>query len=163
GFARDVERFLNHEPVAAGPPSAAYRLRKFVRRNRGPVAAACLVLLALLLGFVGTTWGLVRAERAARKEREANHTAQAGQANAERASEVAKAEQKKAEQERDAKEQALRQEKRERRYAQAISDFVRDDFLALTSVEGQDRFGGEGDRERLSKDTTLRELLDRAA
>ena len=33
GFARDIERFLNHEPVAAGPPSASYRLRKFVRRS----------------------------------------------------------------------------------------------------------------------------------
>src|SRR5262249_50394741 len=28
GFARDIEHFLNHEPVAAGPPSASYRLRK---------------------------------------------------------------------------------------------------------------------------------------
>ena len=35
GLANDVERFLNHEPVTAGPPTAAYRLRKFVRRNRG--------------------------------------------------------------------------------------------------------------------------------
>ncbi|MCX7667161.1 MAG: serine/threonine protein kinase, partial [Gemmataceae bacterium] len=37
GFARDIERFLNHEPVSAGPPSAAYRLKKFVRRNRPQV------------------------------------------------------------------------------------------------------------------------------
>ena len=34
GLANDIERFINHEPVSAGPPSAAYRLRKFVRRNR---------------------------------------------------------------------------------------------------------------------------------
>src|SRR5262249_51255461 len=39
-FAQDLERFLNHEPVAAGPPTAGYRLRKFLRRHRGPVAAA---------------------------------------------------------------------------------------------------------------------------
>ena len=26
-FAKDVERFLNHEPVQAGPPSAGYKLR----------------------------------------------------------------------------------------------------------------------------------------
>lgn len=35
GFARDIERFLAHEPVQAGPPSTTYRLKKFVQRNRG--------------------------------------------------------------------------------------------------------------------------------
>ena len=64
GFARDIERFLNNEAVAAGPPSATYRLRKFARRNRGRVVAAGLVLLALVAGMAGTLWGLVRAERA---------------------------------------------------------------------------------------------------
>jgi serine/threonine protein kinase/Tfp pilus assembly protein PilF len=62
GFARDIERFLNHEPVLAGPPSTAYRLRKFVRRNQTQVIAGCLLLLALLLGLAGTTFGLIRAE-----------------------------------------------------------------------------------------------------
>ncbi len=38
-----------------------------------------------------------------------------------------------------------------------------DDFLALTSVEGQHRFGGGEQGSGLSKDTTLRELLNRAA
>ena len=35
GFAADIERHLHDEPVEAGPPSAAYRLRKFVRREQG--------------------------------------------------------------------------------------------------------------------------------
>ena len=60
GFASDVERFLNHEPVLAGPPTARYRARKFVRRNRAVVTAVGLILLALVVGVVGTTWGLVR-------------------------------------------------------------------------------------------------------
>src|SRR5262249_53023553 len=63
GFARDIERFLNHEPVVAGPPGTAYRLRKVVRRNRPQVIAGCLVLLALLTGMAGTTWGLFEARR----------------------------------------------------------------------------------------------------
>ncbi len=63
-FAKDVERFLNHEPVQAGPPSAAYKLRKFVRRNRPQVIAAAVVLLALVAGMAGTTFGLIRAQRA---------------------------------------------------------------------------------------------------
>jgi serine/threonine protein kinase len=70
GFALDVQRYLADEPVLACPPSAGYRLRKFVRRNRGPVLAAVLVLLALVGGIIGTTWGLVRAEQARQAETE---------------------------------------------------------------------------------------------
>ena len=41
-FAVDVQRSLDDEPVQARPPSARYRVGKFVRRNRGPVLAASL-------------------------------------------------------------------------------------------------------------------------
>jgi tetratricopeptide (TPR) repeat protein len=71
GLARDVERYLSDEPVAAGPPGAGYRLKKFLRRHRGPVLAASVVLLALVLGIVGTTYGMVwalAAEGVAREE-----------------------------------------------------------------------------------------------
>jgi serine/threonine protein kinase/WD40 repeat protein len=64
GFAMDVQRYLADEPVLACPPSAWYRLRKSVRRHRGPVLAAAAVVLALLAGIVGTTRGMVRAIRA---------------------------------------------------------------------------------------------------
>ena len=63
GLADDIERFTNHEPVSAGPPTASYRLGKFLRRNRGRVIAASLVLLALVVGVIGTTWGLIEANR----------------------------------------------------------------------------------------------------
>src|SRR5688500_3457788 len=56
GFAADVQRYLADEPVQACPPSARYRLGKFVRRNRGPVLAAGLVLLALFGGGIGTAF-----------------------------------------------------------------------------------------------------------
>ena len=36
GFAKDIERFLNHEPVLAWPPSATYRLRKLLRPQPAP-------------------------------------------------------------------------------------------------------------------------------
>jgi hypothetical protein len=70
GLARDVQRYLADESVEACPPSAGYRIRKFVRRNRGLVLAATLLLLALAGGIVGTTVGMVRAERARRAEKE---------------------------------------------------------------------------------------------
>jgi serine/threonine protein kinase/WD40 repeat protein len=60
-LARDIERYLSDQPIEAGPPSAGYRLRKFVKRNRGAVTAACVVLLAVVLGIVGTTRGWVEA------------------------------------------------------------------------------------------------------
>ena len=63
GLARDLQRYLADEPVEARPPSAAYRLQKFVSRNKGQVIAASLVLLALLAGMAGTTWGLFQARR----------------------------------------------------------------------------------------------------
>jgi WD40 repeat protein/serine/threonine protein kinase len=63
GFAADILRHLAHEPVLAAPPSRAYRLRKFVRKHRGAVVAGSLVVIALLAGIAGTTWGLFRADR----------------------------------------------------------------------------------------------------
>jgi len=51
-----VERYLHDEPVLACPPSTWYRLRKLVRRHKGPVVAASLLLLALVAGTIGTTW-----------------------------------------------------------------------------------------------------------
>jgi WD40 repeat protein/tetratricopeptide (TPR) repeat protein len=54
-FARDIERYLADEVVEARPPSAGYRLMKFVKRHRGQVIAASLVLLALVGGIVFST------------------------------------------------------------------------------------------------------------
>ena len=63
-LAADLVRYQDDQPVLAGPPSASYRIGKFVRRHRGSVVAACLILSALAAGLVGTTVGLVRARRA---------------------------------------------------------------------------------------------------
>jgi serine/threonine protein kinase len=63
GFAMDLQRYLAGEPVQAVPPSVGYRLRKFVRRNKRPVLAGLLILLALIAGVLGTSYGLFRAEQ----------------------------------------------------------------------------------------------------
>ncbi len=70
GFAADVLRYLGGEAVQAHPPSTGYRLKKFVRRNKGQVLAASLVLFALLAGVIGTTLGLLEARRQAEIARE---------------------------------------------------------------------------------------------
>ena len=104
-LARDVQRYLADEVVEARPPSAGYRLRKFVRRHRGRVAAAGLVLLALVAGIIGTSWGLVRAERTRQGDRPAPS-------------------------------ERLASTREQRKYAEAIAGFVRDDFLCADQRRG---------------------------
>jgi len=62
-LAEDVRRHLRDEPVEAGPPGATYRLRKFLVRNRAAVAWAGTIVVALVAGIAGTTWGLLAAAR----------------------------------------------------------------------------------------------------
>jgi serine/threonine protein kinase/tetratricopeptide (TPR) repeat protein len=69
GLARDIQRYLADEVVEARPPSVGYRLSKFVRRHKGEVLAASLVLLTLVAGVIGTSLALVQAKRAAAAER----------------------------------------------------------------------------------------------
>ncbi len=74
-LALDIERYLANEPVAARPPSAGYRLAKFVRRHRAGVSAAAVAVAAILVGAGAAATGLVRARRAqAAAEREAETT-----------------------------------------------------------------------------------------
>ncbi len=62
-LADDVRAYLGGYPVSAQPPKAAYLVRKFVQRNRWPVAAASAALLALVGGLAGTAWQAHRAEQ----------------------------------------------------------------------------------------------------
>jgi hypothetical protein len=66
GLAQDILRHLQHEPVAARPPTAAYRLGRLIRRNRLVFAAAAAVALALVAGTVVSVAQAVRARRAER-------------------------------------------------------------------------------------------------
>jgi serine/threonine protein kinase/TPR repeat protein len=64
GLALDIRRHLDNEPVAARPPSNAYRFHKLVRRHRLVFAAASAVVVALALGVAISVWALVREHRA---------------------------------------------------------------------------------------------------
>lgn len=67
GFAMDIQRFLAGEAVFAHPPSSTYRLKKFLKKRRGPVAAVAILLLVLIGGILGTSIGMLRANRAESK------------------------------------------------------------------------------------------------
>jgi len=104
GLARDIERFLADEVVEARPPSASYRLKKLVRRHKGQVIAASLVLFALLAGIAGTTWGLIEAKS---QEREAKRQEQLARAETSAKEEARAAESLRAEGERLARLEAV--------------------------------------------------------
>jgi serine/threonine-protein kinase len=73
GLARDIQRYLDGEPVQACPPSGWYRFRKFARRNKTTLAVAGLILFCVAL--VGASGGWVLRDRAAREgavDREVN-------------------------------------------------------------------------------------------
>jgi serine/threonine protein kinase/tetratricopeptide (TPR) repeat protein len=133
GFAMDVQRYLADEPVQACTPSAGYRFRKFLRRNKGSVLAASLVFLALVAGVIGTTSGLIRAEQ----------QRQIAQDNEQKAVAAADAE-KKAKQFAEAREAETK----------AVLEFVENKIFAAARPEGQ--AGG------LGREVTLRKALKAA-
>lgn len=171
-FARDIERFLAHEPVLAGPPSSTYKLWKFARRHRGQVIAASLVLFALLAGIAGTTRGLIEA-RTQQKRAVTAQLAEAKRAEGERlaklVAEAKTAEARRAQVRAEAGEKLagdrLIQVEAEKRIAQAVRDFLQHNLLAQADMRAQaDALPAAGESSSDAKpNLTIRELLDRAA
>jgi serine/threonine protein kinase/tetratricopeptide (TPR) repeat protein len=151
GLALELQRYLADEPVLASPPGAGYQLSKFLRRNKGPVGAAALVLLTLLAGIVGTSWGLVEARQqrdvaVVQKERAENAEAVAN----DRLVEVTQQKQRAEAAEGLAKEEAA--------IARAVNEFLQQDLLGQADPANQ--AGSETGRD---KDVKVRTLLDRTA
>src|SRR5262249_52875430 len=67
GLGRDIECYLHDEPVQACPPSAVYRLRRFVRRNKVAAAFVALLLVSVV--------GLAISNLALKRERDAKTAA----------------------------------------------------------------------------------------
>src|SRR5262249_31549174 len=106
GLAADVERHLAGEAVTAVPPSAAYRVRKFVARYRAPGTAAAAVVLLLISATATSVWLYARAESQRRLADSREHVAQQALAEAENSRNRAEVAQRQAESERKAAEQA---------------------------------------------------------
>ena len=71
-LAADIGRYLKNETVLAVPPSAAYRARKFARRNRAPLATACAFALVLVAAAAISIRQSVRANREAAEAQAVN-------------------------------------------------------------------------------------------
>jgi len=149
GLAADLRRFLDEEPVVARPPSAGYRLGNSCDGTRTGFGGS-VVLMALLGGIIGTTWGLVRAEKA--RQAEANQRA------------MAEEERKFAE---ERKQQAVASEKKalaQTQVAEAVRNFLERDLLRQADPTGQaDAVRQLGSGFEPKDNPTIKELLDRAA
>jgi non-specific serine/threonine protein kinase/serine/threonine-protein kinase len=64
GLARDLQRYLDGEPVEAGPPSATYRMRRFAQKHRAWLATGTAFAALLIAGAVTTSWMAIRASHA---------------------------------------------------------------------------------------------------
>ena len=74
-MAADIQRHLRDEPVTAGPAGVAYRLRKFVIKNRLAVGAAVLIAVSLITGLVVSTGYFLQAERQYERAQRGSYTA----------------------------------------------------------------------------------------
>ena len=55
-LSADIQLFRDGRPILARPQTTWYRISKFVRRNRGSVAATALIFLALLASLGYAAW-----------------------------------------------------------------------------------------------------------
>lgn len=136
-LADDLRRYLENQPIRARTPTWCDRAVKWSRRNKGPLAAASIVLIVLLAGIVGTTWGLVRSERARQAEVDQRRLAN----DSERRALAAAA----------AEKQAREQVQAREAETEAVLRFVQDKVFSAIRPRGQD--GG------LGPDVTLQEAL----
>jgi len=65
----DIDNFLKGKPLMAGPPTASYRLRKFLRRHKALVCGVAAVLVVSLIGtIVSMTFAMGQARALAEAE-----------------------------------------------------------------------------------------------
>jgi len=106
-FADDIQNYLTGAPLLAGPESVAYRVKKFVRRNRAIVTAVAAVLAVLVAGVVVSTIFAIRAEQAREKEATARAEAVSARDEAQQAETIAQQQRQRAEEQAEAHRRAL--------------------------------------------------------
>jgi serine/threonine protein kinase/tetratricopeptide (TPR) repeat protein len=63
GLARDIQHYLDGNPVEAGPHSFRYRLRKYARKHWGALATMGAFAVVLIAATAISTWLAIRATR----------------------------------------------------------------------------------------------------
>lgn len=70
-FAADIQRFLNVQPVSAGPPSFVYRTKRLLQRNKVLSIATLVALLAIGVGSIAAAMGYLESNRQFKLAKEA--------------------------------------------------------------------------------------------
>jgi serine/threonine protein kinase/Tfp pilus assembly protein PilF len=159
-FLGDLQRFVVGQPIQARRSTWAYRTSRWISRNRAVAALTSLTILSLAAGLVFSSIGwskAIQAEltsaRLATLEKRAREFAESETAAKERAliqKDAALV----------AKQLVLEQKELQRKTAKAISDYLLNDLLPMTTVDGQSQSGSS---DSLNKDSTLQDVLDRSA
>ena len=89
-FVDDIQRYLADEAVEARPATARYLFGKFVKKHRGLVATITALTGLLIAGIIGTSYGLVQANRKTAEVVEQKQRADGEAENARAAEKVAK-------------------------------------------------------------------------
>jgi len=75
-LAEDIQRYLNQEPVLAGPPSVVYKAQKFIKRNKALFASSAAIAVVLVVAVIVSTQQAWVARRARKAESSARATAE---------------------------------------------------------------------------------------
>ena len=70
GFARDIQRYLDGDPVEAGPPSAGYKLRRLARKHQKALWTIGAFAGLLVMGAAFCTFLAIQAFAAERKAKQ---------------------------------------------------------------------------------------------
>jgi serine/threonine protein kinase len=154
-FADDIGRYLNGRPVLARQDSVVYNTRKFVMRNRLPLAATFLIFLSLL-------GGMILAERQARRAESERRFAETQRQTAERERELAESQRQLADREQaraesEAQVAKSEQDRSRRRLAQMLEMASSSIFDVQKAIE---KLPGAIEARRQIAVTTLRFLED---
>jgi predicted Ser/Thr protein kinase len=164
-LAADLRRHLEHQPIFAKPPSAAYQLQKFARRHRALVLGVAAVFVVLIAGVLASMREAARAraaesralaaQQAATRDRDRAVSAESQAVQDRNAARTSEA------QARNDRNLAMEEKKRadrEAAIAAAVNEFLQNDLLAQASANRQ-----SGRRSPPDPDLKVRTALDRAA
>ncbi len=152
GLARDIEHYLAGDPVEAGPPSAAYRLRKLARKYRGALTTAAVVAIVLASAMVVSTWQAIRATRAERRAVDEAGRALAAETQARTERDHALNAEAEAISQRNAAVESKKEADKQAAIARTVNDFLQNDLLAEASPE----------KNACAEKVTVEELVKRA-
>ena len=143
-LAEDVRNYLQGKPIAAAPESSAYRMRKYVRRNRGLVIGVGAVMTALVVGLGVATWQWREAEVARQDAVTAKEAAVASEAKADAARKDAESARAEAEEVRD----VAISERAAADAARKDADSARAEAEEARAAADRDRLTAESERDR---------------